>query len=435
MRRQAIELCSLSIFMAAILIALSFSTFAADCANAPPREVWDLNAIKTMPLNVEALSEMRTRTDGKEYIEREILYTSQITNGKPVRALAYVTIPVGADKPLPALVSMRGFWGPSHKGNSVNYAREYGVVSLGVQIPEGQTRAVWPDGFTEIADHEKDFEKSYFYLLAMAAMRGVSYLQSLPEVNAERIGITGVSRGGMAALIANGVDDRIRMALAVSATGLSPETVARVKASLEKNRESVLLMKSSLAFNPLDYARTQHGATFLIIGTQDQVFPYTDAVQTFAAVRGEKRLELVFDWGHGAYISDPVAEAEFGENAERKMARIKLDTKAWIDQWLFDQNSLPASPTVEMKADGDACTFVARIQPEDVTKTMLVYSTDGAKTFKKVRLAGDGDRRTATVKIPADQQKMMTFYVEVEYAAKRFLSSLPVLSEKFEEKD
>jgi len=395
------------------------------------RSVWDIDTIKSMPLDVEVVSETRSEGDGKEYLEREVLYTSQVTDGKPVRALAYLTIPLGANKPLPAMVSIRALWGgPSHKNNSLHYAREYGVVSLGVHLPEGQSRAVWPEGFTEITDHEKDYEKSYFYVLANAAMRGVTYLQTLSEVNPNRIGITGASRGGMASIIANGVDERIRMAIPMIAAGFSPEGLQHLKSTLPMP----LLVASTLRFNPLDYALTQHGATFLVVGAQDPVFPYAEASGTFQAFPGEKRFEAVFDWGHGSYVPDSAAETELGENAGKKMLRARLNTKAWIDRWLFDKEPLPASPAVEMKAEGGRCLFTARIDPGS-TRTLLVFSTDGAKTFKKVLMKGEGGHRSATVRISAEEQRRMTYYVEVEYGDRCFLSSPPVLAERFEERN
>jgi len=407
---------------------------AIEQATAAPdksgRSVWDLSSIRTLPLDIEVLSETRSEAEGRQYLEREILYTSQITDGKPVRAQAYLTIPLGASKPLPALVSIRALWGPSHKDNSVGYAREYGVVSLGVHLPEGESKAVWPEGFAEVTDHEKDYEKSYFYVLANAVMRGVTYLETLPEVNPDRIGVTGFSRGGMAAIIVNGVDDRIRASIPIAATGFSPEGLHRLRA-LYPDRK---LTGSASRFNPLDYAITQHGATFMIVGAQDPIIPYAEAAYTFGAIPCEKRFEAVFNWGHGNYIADPAAETEFGESAEKKESRFKLNTKEAIESWLFDKEPLPDSPTVESQAHGDACSFVANIDPKGATRTLLVYSTDGGRTFKKVNMTGDGARRATTVRIPGEQQSGMTYYVEVEYGGRCFLSSPPVMGEDFDEK-
>jgi len=383
---------------------------------------WSLDRIKTMPLDVEVISETRSEALGKEYLEREILYTSQIAAGKPVRALAYLTIPLGSNDPLPALVSIRALWGPSHKDNSVGYAQEYGVVSLGIHLPEGESRAVWPEGFNEATDDAKDYEKSYFYVLAAAAMRGITHLDTLVEVNPNRVGIVGFSRGGMAALIANGVDDRIRMAIAIATSGFSRGGLEHLRTVLPNPQ----LVASAVRFNPMDYAHTQHGALFMICGAQDPIFPYAETAATFQSVNCQKRLEFIFDWGHGNYVPDAAAEKELGENEEKKTGRVKQDTNAWIKHWLFDGERVPEAPTVKMVADGSRCNFTAHLDGE--ARAVLVYSTDGAKTFQKALIPGTDADRKISLDLSVDQQQTMTYYVEADYAGKCYLSSLPELA-------
>jgi len=61
----------------------------------------------------------------------------------------------------------------------------------------------------------------------------------------------------------------------------------------------------------------------------------------FACRPGER------SFGHGNFIKDESAETDLGETAEKKVARLALDTRAWIRWWLFDGPHLPATPVLD----------------------------------------------------------------------------------------
>ena len=97
----------LRIWLTAGAMCFALVSLGSKSASAVSRNVWDLQTIKTMPLDVEVVTETRSSREGKEYLEREVLYTSQVTAGKPVRALAYLTVPLDVEGPVPAMVSIR----------------------------------------------------------------------------------------------------------------------------------------------------------------------------------------------------------------------------------------------------------------------------------------------------------------------------------------
>jgi cephalosporin-C deacetylase-like acetyl esterase len=78
----------------------------------------------------------------------------------------------------------------------------------------GKTRL--PDGGPDQGDETKfrpfadaDVRDMWTYHAVAAVVRGRSLLASLPEVDAIRIGITGINRGGYPACIVSGIDDRL----------------------------------------------------------------------------------------------------------------------------------------------------------------------------------------------------------------------------------
>jgi dienelactone hydrolase len=151
--------------------------------------------------------------------------------------------------------------------------------------------------------------------------RGLDYLQSRPEVDAERLGCIGHSLGGQQTLFLAALDERVRAA--VSSCGFaSMKTVLRdgvnhnfgayVPGWLEHGDVGDLL------------AEVAPRAFLALNGAADRIFPvdglhdsFAIARPTYAAGGVEDRLDLgVYPGGHG--FSDEMRERAY----------------AWLDRWL-----------------------------------------------------------------------------------------------------
>ncbi len=142
-----------------------------------------------------------------------------------VTANAYV--PAGGAAKRPAVLAVHGHW-PWARIDPVVQARCLGLVKLGFFVlcvdafgsgerytePARGTyhgalygSTLWPTGQTLLG------------LCAYDNRRAVDYLRSRPEVDGERLGITGASGGGNQSMYAGALDDRLRAVVPVCSVG------------------------------------------------------------------------------------------------------------------------------------------------------------------------------------------------------------------------
>ena len=155
-----------------------------------------------------------------------------------------------------------------------------------------------------------DVRGSWLYAYTYALLRAITLAQEVPEADPQAVVLTGNSIAGVAVLVANGVDDRVRGVLAVSTSGdLARATTAgswlkRLVLSADglkpESREVRALYR---ALDPLAFATRQRGAVYLLTGAQDEFFPLGQAVSTYRALRAPaKSLAIVADYDHGWYF-------------------------------------------------------------------------------------------------------------------------------------
>ncbi len=154
--------------------------------------------------------------------------------GKETRAFAWVGIPEG-DGPFPAMVLVHGGGGAAFKEwVQIWMDRGYAAIAADTagQIPirpEGKTKG-WlrhdhsgPRGWGDFESADKPKEEQWFYHAEAAVIRAHSLLRSYPQVDTNRVGITGISWGGHLTSVAAGLDDRFKLAVPVYGCGFLGE--------------------------------------------------------------------------------------------------------------------------------------------------------------------------------------------------------------------
>ena len=150
------------------------------------------------------------------------------------RVFAWVGLPDGASasRPVPGMVLIHGGGGTAFS-RWVRYwnARGYAAIAMDTcgAMPEADgargmahPRHAWggAPGWGAFGDQmELPPEKQWFTHAVSAVIFGHDLLRAMPEVDAERIGVTGVSWGGVLTILAAGVDPRFRAACPVYACG------------------------------------------------------------------------------------------------------------------------------------------------------------------------------------------------------------------------
>jgi dienelactone hydrolase len=155
--------------------------------------------------------------------------------GKPTRVFAYVGLPtVAAGEKVPGMVLVHGGGGTAFpEWVKLWTARGYAAIALdtGGNVPAknkaGRERHAWAgpvDGGASLALGDKPPRDQWMYHAVANIMRAHSLLAAQPGVDARRIGLTGISWGGVLTAAVAGVDARFAALVPVYGCGFLDES-------------------------------------------------------------------------------------------------------------------------------------------------------------------------------------------------------------------
>ena len=405
-----------------------------------PAEIWDVTEIQD-PTTLDAeivAGPVRKRSLGVALDVSEVTFNSIDLGDGPIRIHGFVAVPVGHSAgSLPGLVYGHGAGDEADEEIARDLAAMINAVTISFSGP-GQGQSTGPSSTPENwLNTIPDIRRSWLYQYVYSAMRAVTYLMTRPEVDPRRIGMTGISAGGLMTLIANGVDDRLAAAYPIMATGnfrQSLESGSWLNAfpigdeGLTADSPEVLAFERYL--DPIQYADRQHAPVLLINGAQDEFFPINTTRSTYLALRAPAtRLEVIFDWDHGYYASSSGLFDTYN-NTPNAAKRIFGDARAWFHWHLADGPSLPPIPDVSVtERDGESVFTVARASARGARAVRLLYSDDGAYTFHRLRMHRQLDG-SYQVRLPGDASELV-YFVEVQWPGPLFLTSVPHLPDGF----
>ncbi len=153
-----------------------------------------------------------------------ILYENEPFLGKPTEVFAYMGVPESADDLAPGMVCIHGGGGKAFRQWVEMWVeRGYAAIAMDLSGRDGNEHRLSNGGPEQ--DHDAKFSTTlasqdlWTYHAVAATVRANSILQSLPSVDGERIGLTGISWGGYVTCIAAGVDRRFACAIPVYGCG------------------------------------------------------------------------------------------------------------------------------------------------------------------------------------------------------------------------
>ena len=186
-----------------VLIAAALDV-PAFCATEPPLKpidgkvgIFDLNAIHSTPLDAEVISKT---TDGN-IITEQIRYTSE----PGIKVFAYLSYPKGG-KNLPINMLARFVGAEPRKEDA-----KFGFAGFSVCAPDGNTDETKPlsiGGYPLQNDFMDDPSQSWIYHHVVALTRGIDYLATRPELNMNRLAVSGYSWAGYICALLHAIDDR-----------------------------------------------------------------------------------------------------------------------------------------------------------------------------------------------------------------------------------
>ncbi len=233
----------------------------------------------TGPWNLAKLKETPTATWGeRKGLVQEVFYEGEPFSGKPTRVFAYYARPEKVEGRLPAMVCVHGGGGKAFPEWTTLWAqRGYAAIAMDLAGvgPDGKRL---PDGGPGQGDTDKfrvfsgdGVKEMWTYHAVAAVIRGHSLLASRPEVDAARIGITGISWGGYLTCIVTGLDDRLKVSVPVYGCGFLHENSAWLRQFANLGPEATARWVQ--VFDPSRYLPGASCPILFLNGTTDFAYP------------------------------------------------------------------------------------------------------------------------------------------------------------------
>lgn len=380
---------------------------------------------------------------------------------RPIRIRAFAARPRGASGRLPAVVQAHGLGGFADESSATSLAARLGLFAIAYSGPGSGTAADntsegRPPGYDsgyrmfDTLQAPDGVRGSWFWAHTMAALRALTCLETRSDVDGGKLGMTGVSAGAVATLLAAGADDRVRAAVPISGA-LSWEQATRSPAAWEhallsqagldiKSAEWQVL--TSELVDPAAALASSRAKVLMVNGTTDEFFPLTAHLATLRALAGSPggsntRTSLIGNFDHGCYKLTGGESTSVIE--QRATVRIEGGQRAWFRHHLAGDSAYPAIPRpalVSATSVGLLTQFTALVDHPsglEIDEVRLFWSSDSSYLYGSLKL--DGKSATLYQKVAAVPLPAATIYfVDVQYrtrdwlAPQRFsISSEPVL--------
>lgn len=346
-------------FVGAVVLLIGLTPLVR--GQAPATGPWDLTELRKPP---------RVTWVDEEGPLRKLHYESEPLRGKPTRVFAYLALPAKVDGKLPAMVLVHGGGGRAFPEWARIWA-DRGYVALAMDLagrgPDGKPL---PDGGPDQGDLQKfprqktDLRTVWSYHAVAAVIRGVSLLRSLPQVDAERIGTTGISWGGYLTCIVSGLDDRLKVAVPVYGCGFLHDNSAWVKtiAGLPEDWRKEWIDN----FDPSRYLKQARMPVLFVNGTNDFAYPLDSYRKSYRLVPN-RQLCVTVNMPHGH--PQGWAPVEIG---------------LFVDQHLRKGAPLPRLERVETSEEGGRqLVTVPVLQTEGPVTVQLHWTTDLEMPWQK----------------------------------------------------
>ena len=297
-----------------------------------------------------------------------ILYESIPYEGKRVQVFAYYGVPAG-DPPAggwPAVVCVHGGGGTAFDAWVAKWnERGYAAISMDLEghYPINKTERredgrvptehPGPSRAGIFDDFEKPVDEQWYYHAVAQAIRAHSLIRSFPEVNSEKIGLTGISWGGTLTSTIMGVDSRFQFAIPVYGCGFLPDSDSRQGKAIKPGEHTEVVNRY---FDGSAYFSNVRIPTFWLNGTNDGAFALPSNQRSSQAVRGPVTLRYELRMQHG---HRPGWEPE--------------EIYAFADSVIKEGKSLPQLGEPTISESGVSVVYDAAA---DVVEANLLYTTE-----------------------------------------------------------
>lgn len=233
-----------------------------------------------------------------------ILYPNEPYFNQPTEVFAYMGIPTSKSPPLPAMVCVHGGGGTAFKTwVELWNARGYAAIAMDLS-GRGIDGNRLSNGGPEQDHHAKfnaglGWENRWTYHAVAAIVRAHSLLRSQPAVDANRIGITGISWGGYLTCIVAGVDSRFALAIPVYGCGFLQHNSAAEWMQLFRQMSPDARQQWHDQCDPSVYLPHARMPMLFVTGTNDFAYPLDSLKQSYSLAGGDLTLCVRKEMPHG----------------------------------------------------------------------------------------------------------------------------------------
>lgn len=235
---------------------------------------------------------------------KAVLFKNELFHGKPTEVFAYLGIPGNAEKPVPGMVCVHGGGGKAFKEwVELWVKRGYAAISMdlgGMGIDEKRLENAGPEqGHDAKFGTDLDWKDLWTYHAIAAALRANSLLGSFERVDADRIGVTGISWGGYLTCIAAGVDSRFKCAVPVYGCGFLQDNSADDWMSIFEKMTPEQRKKWHDLCDPSVYISNAEMPILFVTGTNDFAYTLDSLKKTYVLPKGSVNLCVRLEMPHG----------------------------------------------------------------------------------------------------------------------------------------
>ena len=344
---------------------------------------------------------------------KPLFFESLPYRGKPTRVFAWLGLPAPRPGKVPGVVLVHGGGGTAfkewvQKWNDRGFAAIYIAVEgqTDERIPGALPGAQWKRHATAgpartgiYGDSAEPLTDQWMYHAVADVVLANSLLRSLPEVDAARVGVCGISWGGIITSTVVGIDSRFAFGIPIYGCGAldrMPNQYGRALADLTLYREVwEPLLRLPRATMPLLW----------LTGPRDAHFPLDAQQASYRAAPGPRLVSVPFDLkhGHAAGWNPPDSYA---------FAQAVVETgRPWAREVSQESH--------------DATARVAFETTRQVSAATLVFKRDADWEKLPAQLATASGRTTASASIPAGTT---AYYFNLDAAGLTLSSELQTIN-------
>ncbi|MCC6446674.1 MAG: acetylxylan esterase [Armatimonadetes bacterium] len=311
--------------MAACALILAAAPGEAEAAG---QTMWDMKALAKTP---QVFPAEGIREEGV----RALFYEGLPYKGKPTHVFAWYGVPKGKPgQKFPAMVLVHGGGGTAFAEwvrlwNGRGYAAiamdTCGCMPVGTYGNWQRHEAGGPPGWGGFDQIDWPRTDQWAYHAVADAVLAHSLLRSFPEVDAKRVGLTGISWGGYLTCVIAGVDSRFRFAVPVYGCGytLDMAFAESVRTLGEERCDRWMAW-----WDPSSYLGNAQMPILWVTGSNDFAYTFPALRKSYRLPKGKRTLSipLRMPHGHGGPGENPEEIRAFADNILKRGAPLAAIT-------------------------------------------------------------------------------------------------------------